>query len=175
MKCNNPLAIKVVVMVAGSLLGLEVNAATVTYSVANLSGSTWQYDYRIANDTLGGPLEELTLFFEPTRYADLAITASPASWDSLVAQPDPGLPADGFADALALGAGLSSGATLTGLRVSFRFLGTGTPGPQAFSVVNPTTFATLEAGMTTAVPLPAGVWLLATGLSGLVVRARRRS
>ena len=51
----------------------------------------------------------------------------------------------------------------------------GTPGPQVFTVVNPVTFATLKAGMTAAVPLPAGLWLLATGLGAVVARARRRS
>lgn len=176
MKRSDRLAITLAALVAGSVLGMtEGKATAVTYSVANLAGSTWQYDYQIVNDTLGGPLAEFTLFFDPTRYVDLAVTVSPAAWDLLVVQPDPGLPADGFADALALGAGLASGGALNGLSVSFRYSGSGTPGPQVFTVVNPVTFATLEAGMTAAVPLPAGVWLLATGLGAVVARARRRS
>src|SRR5690606_36000186 len=110
---------------------------------------------------------EFTIQFQLGSSANLLVAESPAGWDSLVVQPDAGLPDDGFFDALALGAGIVSGAGLGGFAVSFDYLGAGTPGPQAFDIVDPGTFATLASGTTTAtaVPAPPAGWLLATALA----------
>ncbi len=152
-------------------------ATTVTYTAVNLSGTTWQYDYTVTNNTLGSALREFTVFFDRTQYTNLAVQGSPVDWDSLVAQPDNNLPDDGYFDSLNTSTGLAIGANRSGFSVQFDFLGTGTPGAQPFSVVDPGTFAALENGTTTTVPLPATAWLLgwAMGLAGLRIRNRANS
>jgi len=153
-------------------LASAAQAATVSYSAANISANAWTYTYTVANDTLGANLEEFTVFFDLGRYANLVVVTSPADWDSLVAQPDPGVPASGFFDSLALGAGIAPAASLSGFVVSFDYLGSGTPGAQPFDIVNPVTFETLESGTTTVVPLPGTLWLLLTGVASLVSLGR---
>lgn len=153
-------------------LASVAQAATVTYSTTYISANTWEYTYTVANNTLGANLEEFTIFFDVARYENLAVTGSPVAWDSLVVQPDPFLPDNGFLDSLALVAGIAPGASLSGFAVSFDYLGSGPPGPQPFDIVDPATFATLESGMTTVVPLPAAIWLLLAGLAALGVSGR---
>jgi hypothetical protein len=106
-------------------------ATSVTYDVQNLGGTTWEYTYTVANDTLGVDIEEFTIWFELGLYENLVATATPADWDPLAIDPDPGIPDDGFYDALALVAGITPGGSLGGFSVSFDFLGAGTPGSQS--------------------------------------------
>ncbi|MEO8445081.1 MAG: hypothetical protein ABI567_08770 [Gammaproteobacteria bacterium] len=166
------------VLLAGS--AGTASATAVNYSIANLVGNTWAYSYTITSDRPTGGLpsysiiQEISIYFDRTRYADLAVASSPMGWDSIVIQPDPGLPDDGFVDVLALADGLAPGGTLSGLSVTFTYLGTGTPGSQPFDVVEPPAH-TNESGVTTVVPLPSGLWLLGTGLVPLLARARRRA
>jgi len=122
-------------------------AVTVTYTVTPLGGTSWRYDYSIENDTLAGPIEEFTIYFPPNLYSTLAGGSVPG-WDILIIQPDPQLPDDGFYDALTLGSGIAQGANASGFSVTFNFLGQGTPGAQAFEVVDPVTFAPLFSGST---------------------------
>jgi hypothetical protein len=155
---------------------VPVSAATIDYEATNLGGNSWQYNYVVTNDTLGAPLEEVTIFFDVTLYENLAVTASPPDWGSLVVQPDTLLPADGFFDSLASVAGIPVSGSLGGFSVSFDYLGTGTPGAQPFDVVNPTNFQVLESGTTIAViPLPASLWLLISAFGCLGFSARRLS
>ena len=148
------------------------NGTTITYNVDSLSANSWQYIYSVINDTLGADVEEFTIYFDLTRYANLAVTASPAGWDSLVVQPDPGLPDNGFFDSLALGAGIAPGAGLSGFAVSFDYLGGGAPGAQPFDIVNPVTFAILESGTTSGVPEPGTLVLLIGSLAALASSGR---
>ncbi|MEO7386772.1 MAG: hypothetical protein ABIX37_07555 [Gammaproteobacteria bacterium] len=152
----------------------QAGATTVAYSVANVAGDNWNYSYALSNDTLASAIREVSIYFDPASFANLAITSAPAGWDTIIIQPDPGLPAAGFADILALPGGLAPGATLGGLAISFTYLGTGTPGSQSFDVVDPESFATLASGTTSAVPLPGGFWFVATATGALLLRARRR-
>ena len=139
-------------------------ATTVSFDVTNISGNTWEYTYNVANDTLGIDIEEFTIFFDVALYENLSVTSTPAAWDPLVIQPDPGLPDDGFYDALALVVGIAPGDSLGGFGVQFDFLGSGIPGVQTFDIVDTSTFATLDSGLTQVVPIPAALWLFGSGL-----------
>ena len=179
MKCYLPRILGIAVVSAGLCVVAPAvaQATTVTYTVANSTGTTWQYDYTLTNDTLGSALREFTVFFDRTQYANLAVNNSPVDWDSLTVQPDNSLPDDGYFDSLNTATGLAVSASQSGFSVQFDFLLTGTPGTQPFNVVDPGTFVALENGTTTAVPLPATAWLLgwAMGLAGLRCRSRLRS
>jgi hypothetical protein len=163
-------------------------AAIIEYDVTNVIGSTWRYEYFVTNDTLPTPINELTIWFDLGLMADLSNASAPAGWDSLVIQPDPLLPDDGFYDVLALGAGIGLGETLGGFFVEFSWLGAGTPGSQLFDVVDANTFDILESGMTVLrerdpgpvdVPEPGSAGLLLAGAmmfgSLAICRARPRA
>lgn len=131
-------------------LPITGSAAVVSFTSTLLGGNQWKYDYTVVAAAADPTIDELTIFFDPTHYANLSVVATPLGWDPLVIQPDAGIPADGFFDALALVVGISPGTSLGGFAVSFDFLGTGTPGAQRFDIVDPNTFAILTSGLTTA-------------------------
>lgn len=159
----------VALMPAGALAA----AVTTTASPAAPGSNLWTIEYVVTASAGDATIEQFTIYFERTLYADLAVAASPATWDSLVVQGDPALPADGFFDSLALGAGVVAGASQGGFAVSFLFLGLGAPGSQRFEVVDRVSFDVLEAGSTviSTVPEP-GSWLLA-GAGLLLLQSRR--
>jgi hypothetical protein len=136
-------------VVLGSLAFLQAAHSQVSFSTTDISGNTWQYDYTITNNTAINPIGELTVFYALGQYSNLMVESSPGNWSSIVSQPDPGLPADGFFDAQALDNGLASGTSQGGFAVQFTWLGQGTPGAQPFDIVDPNTFTTLASGYTT--------------------------
>ncbi|GGY58559.1 hypothetical protein GCM10007387_46380 [Pseudoduganella albidiflava] len=152
------------------------SAATITYGVTQLDGDRWQYEYVISAHDPGFTIEEFTIFFSTADFANLSMEAAPEGWDAIAIQPDPSLPAEGYFDALATGPGLAAGMTAGVFRVSFDFLGTGSPVAQRFAVVDPFTFDVLASGMTSPVPEPRQGQLLALGLGSFVALhcARRR-
>jgi hypothetical protein len=123
--------------------------AQINYTVTEVSGSTWQYDYTITNTFTPANVGEFTVFFTLGQYANLSVENSPGTWSSIVAEPDPNLPADGFFDSQALNNGLASGSTQSSFSVDFTWLGTGTPGAQTFNIVDTSDYSTLYAGSTT--------------------------
>jgi len=138
-----------VALAFSSLVLLPSANAQVTYTATDISGSTWEYTYTVTNSVLSNNLTEFTTFFSLGQYSNLQVQSSPGNWSPIVAQPDPGLPADGFYDALALDAGLAAGASQGGFSVEFTYNGPGTPGSQLFNFVDSNTFATLASGQTT--------------------------
>lgn len=132
----------------------RVDAAPIYFETQALGGSSWQYNYTLANEELGIPIYEFTIYFDLELYRNLSLATVPDPWDPFVAQPDPNLPDNGFFDALTLSGGLEPGGSLSGFSIRFDYLGTGTPGSQRFEIIDPMTFNTLFAGQTTPLLIP---------------------
>jgi hypothetical protein len=147
------------------------HAVEVAASVQNLGGNRWQYAYRL--DEFPYPAGYgFSIYFDPELHASLA-TEQPgpgSDWDAVVVQPDLGLGSDGLYDAEALYDDSTPDATF---RVSFDWLGGGTPGAQPFEVREPgPSFEVVESG-TTVVPEPAALAQHAGTLLSLAVLAAR--
>jgi hypothetical protein len=161
------------------MLPISAWAAVISSTAFHLSGNQWTYEYTVSASAAGPTIDEFTIFFDPTLFQNLSVAASPPGWDSLVVQPDPALPSDGFFDSLALVAGLAPGSSLGGFRVTFDFLGAGAPPAQRFDIVDPATFASLDSGMTApaaSVPEPSSLMLSLLALvlvAGWDLRSRR--
>jgi hypothetical protein len=148
---------------------------TIDYQATDLGAGRWCYTYTVTNSSLTEAVREFTIWFDKGSCTNLEVVSAdpPAGgWSELVSQPDPVLGDTGFYDALSLGTGIAAGATVGGFSVAFNWQRTDVPGPQAFDVVNPTTFATLTSGVTT--PEPGSVLLLATAAAGLTMPFRPR-
>lgn len=68
------------------------------------------------------------------------VISTPANWDAVSIQPDPGIPDDGFYDAKSSLLGISPDNSLGGFGVQFEFFGVGVPGSQRFDIIDPVTF-----------------------------------
>ncbi len=165
------------------LLAQPALAGPITYTLDDLGGGQWQYNYTFDN-TFAFPVDAFTIFFDLGVYENLFVFASPEDWDSFVAQPDGGIPDDGFFDTFAEIASLDPGDMVSGFSVMFDFLGGGTPGTQFFEVYDPFSCddfgcEVLADGRTMAdgqvgVPEPSTLWLFSTALllSGFASRKR---
>ena len=162
-------------MLTACLCISAAQATTIAYTATALGANQWRYDYTVTNDTLAVPLEEFTLFFDESLYGQLSSVGSPAGWDILVIQPDAGIPAAGFYDALAFGGAIAPSASAFGFVVTFEYFGIGVPGAQLFSILDPLSFIELDAGLTqgpAAIPLPGTAWLVLLGALALVAAPR---
>ncbi|HEB90924.1 MAG TPA: hypothetical protein ENI85_15225 [Deltaproteobacteria bacterium] len=157
--------------IAWALLGgaSPSQATTIFYSVSPIGGSTFEYAYLVENDSLAVSLEEFTLFFDRALFENLQAVNVPAGWDPLVAQPDPLLAEDGFLDVLALGLAdaIDPGGLLGGFSIRFDWLGSGSPGAQAFEIRDALTFDLLDVGVTVPIPEPGPALLMLLGLAVL--------
>nr|WP_319491024.1 hypothetical protein [uncultured Desulfobacter sp.] len=146
-------------------LPLSVHAA-IDYSLNDLGGGRYEYLYTVSNDNYDFDIEEFSIFFDFESYENLEITSTPSSWDPILIQPDVDLEEDGMFDALALGMPLVLGEVVSGFGVSFDWIGSGIPGTQAYEFIDPDSFMVLDDGSTTltAVPLPAGIYFMISGL-----------
>jgi hypothetical protein len=151
------------------------HATSIGYTATSLGGTQWRYDYTVSNTTLAVPIAEFTLFFSMGQYAKLHSVSTAPGWDVLLVQPDPAIPASGYLDALALAGGIVPGATATGFSVTFDYLGTGNPGAQPFTILDPVSFIEIDTGVTqpAAVALPSTPWLLLAGVQAMACLRRR--
>ncbi len=149
-------------------------ATTVQYELLDLGAGSYRYVYTVTNDgALGAAVRGFDLFFAPDRYLESSLTiATPpavgANWDELILGSGVLVPAT--YDALALGGGIGEGATQSGFAVEFVWTGPGLPGAQPFEIFDPRTFALLESGLTSPIPEPGSLTLIALGAALLAAR-----
>lgn len=165
--------------VAAALLMVLLNSAHATeikYVAESLSGADWRYSYLVSNDTLAVDIKEFTVYFDASLFSNLAVNVSPSGWDSLVAQPDSNIPANGFFDSLAVAQGISPGSSLGGFSATFTYLGSGAPGVQSFEIVD-AGFNVINSGLTQAIPVPEpsqwGLFVAGLGLVAVSARPKR--
>lgn len=156
---------------------MSARATTVTYDLNFVSGTTWQYEFSVSNNTLSGDIEELTIYFDLSAFTNLLAVAAPADWDPIVVQPDTNLPQDGFFDWAALAGGVVPGQSLGLFRVKVDFSGGGAPAGPRFEVVDPDNFSALldfGVAVSSANPVPEpGTWALLAA-AGLAFSLRGR-
>jgi len=162
-------------LLAAVLFGARsAQASSIQYERMDLGAGRYRYVYTVTNDgTLGAAIQGFDIFFAPALYLEssLAITTSPAvraDWDELILGSGVLIPA--AYDVLALSGGVGGGATQTGFAVEFDWTGSGLPGAQAFEIFDPQTFQVLESGLTTPIPEPGSLVLLALGVAALAMR-----
>lgn len=152
------------------------SADTILYTLDDLGGGQWQYNYTVENTgAVADPLDAFSVFFDFDLFSDLSVTASPTDWISEAFQPDPFLPDDGFFDSFTVVDALDLGEMLGGFSVAFTFLGTGTPGDQFFQFFD-LDFNVIASGTTmrqVSVPEPSTSALLSIGLLIIAFAMRR--
>ena len=170
---------KTLLSVAVLMFSSSAFADAITYTLDNLGGNRWQYNYTVDNSGTNA-LDAFAIFFDLDVYENLVVENTAADWFSEVFQPDPGLPDDGFLESFLDGFfPILPGETLSTWSVSFDYLLAGTPGEQAFEFFDGFTFDFISDGFTeradvAAVPEPATLGLLAMGLILLVTMRRRQ-
>ena len=152
-----------------------VSGITSTYTP--LGGNQWSLELNVANLGEPTPISEFTIYFSERHFTNLSLTGHPSTWDTIVIQPDLGIPAPGFLDGLvldtsnALGIGTGQG----GFALTFALLGPDQPFSLPFDLFDEN-LAPIGSGFTTvsingvpgvgAVPEPRSVWLVLLGLVG---------
>jgi len=132
-------------------------AVTISATAVDLADTTpgedlWEYQYSVSNASLSSG-QEISIPFDFTLYGNLQSPPQTANagWNLLSLQPDPFGESDGrfVAQAIAASPSLANPFTLT-----FVWLGTGTPGPQPFTIYDSSHFP-LAVGVTTPTNPPA--------------------
>jgi MYXO-CTERM domain-containing protein len=131
----------------------------------------WEFQYTLAGDF--AQFDGLTLVFAADKFAGLSLARPPdtAAFASLLAQPQPGLGADGLLTLTAERAVISETHQFS---VSFVWLASGLSGAQPFEVFDGTNFEVTQFGVTQAIPEPKAASLLLLGLVALAALRRRQ-
>ncbi len=152
------------------------------YDLNHLGGQRWQYSYTVENFDFEPDIYGFIVYFDYGLYSNLA-SETPDSlteqWDEVVVSPfsySNFSPFEGYYDALSVNEPITVGHSVSGLSVSFDWLGAGSPGGQAFEIYSPETWETISSGMTETeqvgvIPAPGAVCL---GVFGFILTAAFR-
>ena len=162
-------------------------AASVDYTMTELGGSRYQYNYTISNAADSTyDISAFDIYFDYRLYDNLVLVSAPADWlaDTLVWSPEwidfLNFGIDGQLSALSSTTFILPGESLSGFSVSFDWLGQDVPGNQFFDISNPVNWSVMDRGYTNyndtpEVPEPQTLMLLGTGLVGLLAYYRRNN
>ena len=184
---------RAVLFLCAIVVALPASAASIRFQAddlpdAILGEDLWRYTYDVEGATFNVD-DGFIIFFDYTAFGHLSnpspdtdpapVSSTDAEWDVLLLQPDAGLLADGTFDALSL---VNNPLGLT-FAVDVVRLGAGVPGAQSFFLYHLDANGGLVVGEpgttapvpgTEAVPEPATLSLLATGLAGFYARRARK-
>ncbi|MCK4998367.1 MAG: PEP-CTERM sorting domain-containing protein [Anaerohalosphaera sp.] len=167
------LLVSILIMSSVSFAGL----IEIRYSVENVFGNQWVYNYTVTNLALDAGVEEFTIWFEHGNAASLQNTSDAASdtdWDQITWQPNEALLSNGGFDALARNQPIMIGESVSGFAVSFLWDGSDEPGKQFYEVVNPDNPSdVLDSGFTVPIPEPTSLVLMFASSICLVYKKRR--
>lgn len=160
-------ALLLLFLVAGSSL----RADTIYYQTTDLGSGNWQYTYTLSGFNLTAN-ELIAIYFDINSDSNLDPSPVPpnSDWSLQVFQPDPGIPTDGEMDSIAQ---VDSPSLADPFTESFTYSGSGTPGPQSFSVYD-TNFNDIFDGQTQVVTPEPSTMLLVGSAIGLALLSRRR-
>lgn len=154
---------------------VKADPLSVSYTATQISGSLWQYDYQLTGSFLSG--DDLAVYFPLATSSNLLdLGTGGTDWTTFVFQPDPSLPADGEYDMVAT---IDSPSLSPSFDVQFQYSGSGSPGPQSFTLYDPA-YAILATGITvpstplSPIPEPTSLLLLGSGLLSLCGYVKRR-
>ena len=183
---------------ACALMLLATSAVTVAapvridFALSSLAApGRYQYIYTVTNVSLATPVSWFSVDFDPAFYDESSLLVTSfglGNWTEQILASVPGLPTQ-YDAYKTIGAPLGIGDSETGFTIQFTWLGTGTPGSQAFTVYDPGTLNVLNTGLTTlvgappppppsGVPEPSSLALVLFALGGTVAvgrHSRRRS
>ena len=161
----------VLAMLVGVVQGDPNCNSEITYSLTEIGGGVWEYEYTVANLGLPEGIDEFVVWFDYSLYDNLAITTylPPAlDWNETLTQPVASLSTVGSYDAMtqATPQRLWIGEEAGSFAVSFAWLGEGAPGPQFYEIIDPETSHAIDSGWT--VPEPVSIGLLGLGAVALL-------
>lgn len=155
------------------------NAAGIEYSLTSLGSNAWRYDYTLDNTLPTLSFDEITIYFDLPNVLSIDSFVAPSGWDPITIQPDIGLPASGFVDAVRLAGDVPVG-TFSGFSAEFHYAPGLTPAAQMFELLLSSPFEVIDTNQTThgavvtAIPEPETYALMLSGLGVLGWVARRR-
>jgi hypothetical protein len=132
---------------------------TIDYELNSLaSPGRYEYRYNLTNVSLSATVSWFSVDFDPALYAEssLLITSTGlANWSQQLLASIGALGVPAQYDALKTsGAPLGVGESEAGFTVEFTWLGTGSPGSQAFAIYDPVTLDVINVGLTNALGAP---------------------
>ncbi len=154
-------------------------AAGIQYSLTALGSDVWRYDYTLNNTGPSLSFDEFTIFFDLPGVVSIDSFVVPVGWDPLTIQPDAGLPASGFVDAIRTAGPVPTG-SFSGFSAEFHYAPGLTPAAQMFQLLLAANFEVIVEGVTTKIPIvtpvpePGTYALMLSGLGVLGWAARRR-